>query len=443
MRHKMLFRLLLISAMWTASVQARGRIIVRVGGGLPVVQVACAIAGCTVAENIDGAPAAVYLVTTPDSANPNSVLAALLNISGVLNAEIDTLAHVESSGTPIPPALSDTAPITYYGAQVINGYVHQPATQIVRLPDMQTGFPSDTGARIVAVIDTGVDPNHPALRNVLMTGYDFTRNRNGADETLDVTLPAPPIIEGSQPQWVNGGSGSGDVSQSTAAVINQSTASVINGNSQYSDFGHGTMVAGIIHLVAPTARILPLKAFRADGTGYNSDILRAIYRAIQLNAKVINMSFSLAAYSQEVANALNIGSLVGTISVASAGNSGENALVYPAALQNVIGVASTANDDQLSTFSNYGSQLVWIGAPGEAIITTYPFSTYAAGWGTSFSAPFASGVAAVLSGMNLVCDQYSTSDSLAHAKWDGPDVNHGRLDIYQAVQYWSGAIGSH
>ena len=58
-------------------------------------------------------------------------------------------------------------------------------------------------------------------------------------------------------------------------------------------FGHGTMVAGLIHLVAPTARIMPLKAFRADGTSTLADILRAIYFAADNGARVINMSFSL------------------------------------------------------------------------------------------------------------------------------------------------------
>ena len=89
-------------------------------------------------------------------------------------------------------------------------------------------------------------------------------------------------------------------------MVDESTAWVVDGNSQYSDFGHGTMVAGIIHLVAPTAKILPLKSFNSDGTGYNSDILRAIYYAIEAHANVLNMSFHIASYSQELANALQL-----------------------------------------------------------------------------------------------------------------------------------------
>jgi len=64
-----------------------------------------------------------------------------------------------------------------------------------------------------------------------------------------------------------------------------------------------------------------------------------------------------------------------------------------------MGVASTTDQDTRSSFSNFG-MIVWVAAPGEAIVTTYPFNTYAAGWGTSFSAPFVSGGAALLHNLN-------------------------------------------
>ena len=441
MKRLVLLGLLFVFAFSAFPAQPAGRLIVRVNGGLPVIQAACVLAGCTVAEDIDGLLGQVFLVTTPVSA-VDSVLAKLLSLTGVVDAELDTIAHVQGSATAIPPALSDTSPETYFGATVTHGYLNQPATQIVHLADSQSAYPRATGGGVVAVIDTGVDPNHPALKSVLLPGYDFTRNQNVANELLDISLSAPPVSSGAQPQWVSG-NGSGDLSQSTAAVVNQSTAAVVNGNAAYSDFGHGTMVAGIIHLVAPTARILPLKAFHADGTGYNSDILRAIYQAIAQHANVINMSFSLAAYSREIETALNIGTLAGTVSVASAGNSGEDTLVYPAAYWNVLGIASTANNNQLSSFSNYGSQLVWVAAPGEGIVTTYPFSTYAAGWGTSFSAPFTSGVAALLVGMNPLSDQLSSAQSIAQAQPITPEAGHGVLDIFEAVQYWSQSVGAH
>ena len=81
------------------------------------------------------------------------------------------------------------------------------------------------------------------------------------------------------------------VNSSTIAVINQSSAAVLDGGG-YSAFGHGTMTAGIVHLVAPTAKIMPLKAFSADGSGYLSNVIRATYYATEHGAKVLSMSFS-------------------------------------------------------------------------------------------------------------------------------------------------------
>jgi thermitase len=294
------------------------------------------------------------------------------------------------------------------------------------LSDAQTTF-HVSGSGIVAVIDTGVDPNHPALHPVLLPGYDFTRNENGADETADVPLSSPPSP--GSPQWVNSRS---------AAKVDQSTAAVVDGSAGYSDFGHGTMVAGVIHLVAPSSLILPLKAFKSDGTGYLSDILRAIYVAVKSNAQVINMSFNLSSYSQEVKNAVQYANAQGVVCVAAAGNDGQNTVVYPAGLTNlVMGVASTTNNDQRSSFSNYGSQLVWLAAPGEGIVTTYPFGLYAAAWGTSFSTPFVAGTVALLEQMRGQCDQSDAGNAVANAVPLSSDLGHGRLDIYEAAEAWS------
>jgi subtilisin family serine protease len=149
------------------------------------------------------------------------------------------------------------------------------------------------------------------------------------------------------------------------------------------------MVVGVVHLVAPTAHILPLKSFRPDGAGYLSDILRAVYYAVQSHANIINMSFDFTSSSQEMATAMAYANQNNVICVGSAGNDVQQELVYPAALANVMGVASTSDTDTRSSFSNYGTD-VWVAAPGEAIVTTYPFGTYSANWGTSFSAPFVS-----------------------------------------------------
>ncbi len=296
---------------------------------------------------------------------------------------------------------------------------------------MQTSFKVG-GAGTVGVIDTGVDPTHPALHAVLLPGYDFTRNRDGADEKGDVTQSTAAVVDGVSPAWVN---------QSTAAVVDQSTAAVVDG-SQYAGYGHGTMVAGVIHLVAPEASILPLKAFKADGSGYTSDVIRAVYRGVNSGARVLNMSFSFSSSSTELNSAISYANKNNVICVASAGNNGQQVAVYPAGYASkVMGVASTTNSDTRSTFSNYGTPQVWVAAPGEAIVTTYPWGTYAATWGTSFSAPFVSGAAALLLDVNTSADEAQASQAIGHAKYISSTLGNGRLDLYQAVAAWRAALG--
>jgi subtilisin family serine protease len=222
------------------------------------------------------------------------------------------------------------------------------------------------------------------------------------------------------------------VNQHTAAMLDQHTAAMLDG-SQYAAFGHGTMVMGVIHLVAPTAQLLPLKSFSANGNGSLSNILAAIYYAVQNHASVINMSFDLTTSSTELADAINYANKNNVILAASSGNDGKQEMVYPAGLQNVMGVASTNNQDQRSTFSNYGNQIVWVAAPGEGVITTYPFATYAAGWGTSFSSPMVAGTASLLVNMQSSTSENQASWAVAHAKWIGLNMGNGRLDVYGSL----------
>ena len=107
----------------------------------------------------------------------------------------------------------------------------------------------------------------------------------------------------------------------------------------------------------------------------------------------------------------------------------------------MLGVASTTNNDVRSAFSNYGSPLVFVAAPGEGVVTTYPWGTYAAGWGTSFSTPFVAGTAALMLDINATADESDASAAVAHAKLLTTDLGHGRLDVYQAIAAWRAALG--
>jgi subtilisin family serine protease len=217
---------------------------------------------------------------------------------------------------------------------------------------------------------------------------------------------------------------------------------ILDGHPEYSAFGHGTIVAGVIHLAAPRAKILPIKAFGPDGSGYLSDVLRALYYASNKNAKVINMSFSFTTKSRELERTLEYVTSKGAIALSSAGNDGRKTNVYPASYSTVMGVASTTNWDTLSSFSNYGTSVAWIAAPGEAIVSTYPFNTYAAAWGTSFSTPFAAGAVALLveNAAGTITNQQA-ADAAGTGVWVSWDVSKGRMDAPSAIRAWRKSLG--
>jgi subtilisin family serine protease len=419
---------------------AQNRYIVRSTGGLSSVLNLCNLLQCQVQGGLDGQVGQTFLVTST-----NNLLANLVNgtlnlvesLFGIVSVEADRLLPIPQRPLPsIPSGLYDTAPVNYYGTIVWHGYAAQPAAQIIRLQDAQNGF-RISGTGIVAVIDTGVDVNHPVLQAVLLPGYDFTRNQPGASEWLDVSEFQNGYVDtGYQDQ------DPGYVQQSTAAVLDQSTAAVLDGP-DYTAFGHGTMTSGLVHLVAPKAQILPLKAFSSNGTGYLSNIVAALYYATQHHANVVNMSFDLTSNSPSLTQAVSYANKAGVVLVAAAGNENTSAAVYPAALNNyVVGIASTTNYDTRSSFSNYGSVDVLIAAPGEYVVSTFPGGTYASASGTSFSSPLVAGTAALMLSARSSLTQNQAANALSHAVELTPDLNHGRLDVYQAVSAWVNSSGS-
>ncbi len=415
---------------------AQNRYMVQSTGGLLSVLNLCSLLGCQVQGTLDGTIGQTFLVTSTGNLLTGTLTLAE-SLLGITSIEVDRLLPIPlPSLQSIPSGLYDKTPVNYYGMVVWHGYAAQPAAQIIRLQDAQNGF-GIAGKGIVAVIDTGVDPNHPVLYPILLQGYDFMRNQPGASEWLDVS--------GMQSGYTDAGTQNqqpGYVQQSTAAVLDQSTAAVLDG-SPYVAFGHGTMTSGLVHLVAPKAKILPLKAFSANGTGYLANIVAALYYAVQHGANVVNMSFDLTSSSPSLNKAVSYANKAGVVLVAAAGNENTNAPVYPAAISgSVVGIASTTDWDARSSFSNYGSYDVWIAAPGEFVISTYPGGTYASSSGTSFSAPLVAGTAALMLNAKSSLNQSQAASALSHAVQLTPDLNHGRLDAYQAISAWVNSSGS-
>ena len=411
---------------------AQNRYIVRTSGGLGSVLNLCSLLGCQVKGSLDGNINQTFLVTSS-----KNLVVNLLNFTVNL---VDSLLGIQSiepdSVLPIPQpslngissGLSDTTLVNYYGTMVTHGYAAQPAAQIIRLTDAQNGF-NVGGSGIVAVIDTGVDPTHPVLSPVLLPGYDFTRNQAGASEWPDVASTGISTTTSSNAQPAM-------VQQSSAAILDQSSAAILDG-SPYVAFGHGTMTSGLVHLVAPNAKILPLKAFSSNGTGNLSNIVAALYYAVQNKANVVNMSFDLSYSSPALSQAISYANRAGVVLVAAAGNESTSARVYPASISNsVVGIASTTDWDTRSSFSNYGTADVWIASPGENVISTYPGGTYGSESGTSFSSPLVAGTVALMLSVKQPINQSQAASALSHARVLTSDLNHGRLDAYQALSAW-------
>jgi len=323
-----------------------------------------------------------------------------------------TIASLTQSTTGILDGLPGRSVVNYFGSRVPSNYVQQPATTITRQIDAQNSVNLTGNGVTVALIDTGVDLTHPALSPVLVPGYNF-------------------VNESASPSELN------DLDPATAAALTQSTTGILDGPP--SAFGHGTMTAGIVHLFAPNAKIMPLKAFAGDGSSDLFNIVRAIYYAADHGANVISMSFEITQNSPSLASAIQYALSKNIVIVAASGNDGQQILVYPAAYNLVIGVGSTSNSDAKSSFTNFGTNAVFIAAPGEGIVTTYPGGNYAAGWGTSFSAPLIAGEAALVLQAKPTYHPGDVGNAISRAA-AVPQMGHGRADVCQALS--SIGIGS-
>jgi subtilisin family serine protease len=376
----------------------------------------------------------VFLVSSssldPTISTDSSVQSFESNRSvGVAELSGTTEANLTQSTTTILDQLPGRAIVTYFGSAVANFYVSQPATSIARLADMQSTSGWNGSGIIVAVIDTGVDPNHPALSGVLLPGFDFVHNTSGASELVDLDPAVAAALTQSTTTILDGGNVY-QMNSFTAAVLSQSTTTILDGPP--SSFGHGTMTAGLVHLIAPGAKIMPLKAFSSDGSSELFNIVQAIYYAADNGANVISMSFELQQSSPALQDAIQYALSKNITLVAASGNDAGQILVYPAGYNGVIGVGATSNSDAKSTFTNFGTNAVFVAAPGEGVITTYPGANYAAGWGTSFSAPIVAGEAALVLQARPGYHPGDVANAISRA-FQVQQMGHGRVDLCQAL----------
>ncbi len=223
----------------------------------------------------------------------------------------------------------------------------------VDLPEAQALAPHLGAGVKVAVIDTGIDLRHPAFRGRLAP----------ASEWKD-------FVDGdAYPQEVRG-----------------------------TNYGHGTGVADVIVQVAPKVTILPLRVLGPDGSGDTTDVVAAIDYAIQQGAQVINLSLGTDTDEETLKDLVKYAKKQEVLVVASAGNNGQESILFPARYNSeVLSIGSVNRDDELSPFSAYGKELS-LTAPGEFIYTATPDNSVGYWSGTSFAAPIVTGAAALALG---------------------------------------------
>ena len=370
-------------------------------------------AGGTIENRIDSIGGAVVSVDPADTA---AVAEELSHQRAVDYVEPNYVMHA----TRLP---NDRGFGEQWGLRNVGQYGGTPGADV----HATDAWNATTGAGvIVAVVDTGVDYNHPDLAANMWT--------NPSD---------PP----------NGVDDDGD-----GFVDDVHGADFINGDSNPDDdAGHGTHVAGIIGAkgnnglgvtgVNWDAKIMALKFLDANGAGNTADAANAIDYAVNHGARVINASWGGPAFSQALFQAVKRAGDKGVLFVAAAGNDGQNADVspdYPAAfdLPNVISVAASDRNDKLLDFSNYGPHSVDLAAPGDDIYSTVPPLSDASGYesfsGTSMATPFVTGAAALY----LSRAPQATPDQVKAALLQNVDqspafagklVSGGRLDIAKAL----------
>lgn len=313
-------------------------------------------------------------------------------------AELDEIMRVQY--TPNDTEFSKQWAILNTGQAIKN----QPGTVDADM-DLDQAWDVTKGNSVkIAVIDTGIDLNHPDIGSKVVLQKSFTTST-----TQDI-------------------------------------------------FGHGTFVAAIATAntnntqgmagACPDCQLIVVKASDDQGQFFNSVAASSITWAADNGAQVINMSFGAYGFSATTQDAVNYAWNKGVVLVGAAGNDNSNGMFYPSAYQNVVAVGATDNKDQKWSLSNYGSW-VHVSAPGKDIFSAFPTFTYrireikgtALNYdfesGTSAASPFVSGVVALMrsaqpnaTNQQIVDKLYASSDKIVGT---GTYWQKGRVNAAAAV----------
>jgi hypothetical protein len=291
--------------------------------------------------------------------------------------------------------------------------------------------------QIIGIIDSGTELRHAAFLQNLWINSAEDINQNGQLDSLDLNG-----IDDDGNGYIDDVIGYDFVdTQNRESGFDFGVADPFP-QDEFSNTGHGALVHSIIRELAPSARIMSLRAADANGLLEEDDIARAIIYAVENGAKIINMSFGNGTYSAFLEDVINYAASFGVICVGASGNAGAAEIIYPARYSNVIAVGNSNEFDERNPSSNYGDQLDLL-APGTNIVSRGLLGQLFQVSGTSFSAPMVSATLA------LVLDRNPTMsfDQLrSHLRLSSKDVGAsgydeftgaGRLDMFRAVSEFS------
>ena len=347
----------------------------------------------------------LVLLQAPAEADAAALNDALAAVPGVLFTEPNFVDVAVPGGMESTPVFPDDPSFGLQWAlhntgQTIGGEVGIPDADI-DMPEAwdvitggtgrsENGLPDHSNGQsevIVAVIDTGVDYNHPDLAASMWRNVEELNGVAGVDDDGNGFIDD-----------VHGYDfiGAGDADP-------------------MDDNNHGTHVSGTIGAASNNAlgvggvnwgvKIMALKAFDANARGFYSDVIKALNYATMMsrrgvNVRVTNHSWSGETFSTALRDAIARSGDAGLLCVAAAGNESRDADLlprYPAAfdLPNIISVANTTNRDSKAPASNWGAKSVDLGAPGRNVLSTIRGGAYALFSGTSMATPHVVGVAAL------------------------------------------------
>lgn len=249
---------------------------------------------------------------------------------------------------------------------------------------------------IIAVLDTGVQSNHPDLKGKLIQGTNIVNTGSAPDD----------------------------------------------------DVGHGTHVTGIIGAsvnngegvagVSWYNKIMPVKVLDSSGAGSTYSVAQGIIWAVDHGAKVINMSLGNYAQAEFLHDAIKYAYERDVVLIAASGNDNTQRPGYPAAYPEVFAVAATNNNKEKASFSNYGDYID-VAAPGDSIASTYPGSQYAALSGTSMASPHVAALAGLIRSVNPDLTNEEVMEVMRVSARDlgdeGKDIyfGYGEIDLDKAL----------